>query len=239
MDDDTTKAKQSYSTMTVGKAQERVGIKIDLLYHNAIPVKTMLDGAQYTLEGLDPDVISKTKEAVYEMLLRHVAVEGYPGDTLGYTESNVKDLVYGILCPVIYDFTRHHNRQEATRRLLYLRREKEIISLDKETGGRGEFVVLDLIGISANDNYVLVVVEAKRSNLVEAMKQCLLAMYDMWKINGRGFLYGFVTTGEDWRMLTYDGKEFAMTRKFSILFDGFQENKELWMKNYSILINCM
>ena len=62
MDDDTTKAKQSYSTMTVGKAQERVGIKIDLLYHNAIPVKTMLDGAQYTLEGLDPDVISKTKE---------------------------------------------------------------------------------------------------------------------------------------------------------------------------------
>ena len=87
-------------------------------------------------------------------------------------------------------------------------------------------MVIDLIGTAANDNYVLVV-EAKRSNLVETMKQCLLAMYDMWKINDRGVLYGFVTTGEDWRMLTYDGREFAVTRKFSILFDGFQENKRV------------
>ena len=53
------------------------------------------------LEWLEPDVISKTKGAVYEMLIRHVAVAGYPSDTVGYTETNVSDLVYAIICPII------------------------------------------------------------------------------------------------------------------------------------------
>ena len=66
----------------MGKAQEIVGIK--LLYHIAIPVKAMLDGAKYTLEGLDPDVISKTKEAVYEMLnmLQSKAIQAILSATL-------------------------------------------------------------------------------------------------------------------------------------------------------------
>ena len=64
------------------------------------------------------------KEAVYEMLIRQVAVEGYLGDTLGYTESNVNDLVYGIICPLIYDFTRQHDGQGLGRRPPYLRRKK-------------------------------------------------------------------------------------------------------------------
>lgn len=37
----------------------------------------------------------------------------------------------------------------------------------------------------------------------------------------------------------YDGKEFAVTRKFSIWVDRFQENKELWMRGCSVLVGCM
>ncbi|KAF8427482.1 hypothetical protein EV426DRAFT_590297 [Tirmania nivea] len=71
------------------------------------------------------------------------------------------------------------------------------------------------------------------------MKQCLLAMKDMRGNNGQGMVYGFVTTGEDWRMLSYDGTNFRMTRKFNAMFDGMEEDKVRWMKDYSILIECM
>ncbi|RPB27442.1 hypothetical protein L211DRAFT_546945 [Terfezia boudieri ATCC MYA-4762] len=49
-------------------------------------------------------------------------------------------------------------------------------------------------------SYVLII-EAKRSTLGEAMKQCLLSMKDAWDNNGGGILYGFVTTVESWQMI--------------------------------------
>ncbi|RPB29520.1 hypothetical protein L211DRAFT_832223 [Terfezia boudieri ATCC MYA-4762] len=71
MDDDSTepkkrkvatKYKQSYSKMTVKEAQARLGFNIDLLFHDAIVVKHMLEQGSSTLEGLKPDVIAKIKE---------------------------------------------------------------------------------------------------------------------------------------------------------------------------------
>jgi len=70
-------------------------------------------------------------------------------------------------------------------------------------------------------------------------KGCLLAMKDMREYNGQGMVYGFVTTGADWRMLSYDGTNFRMSHKFHTMFDGMQADKIQWMKNYSILIECM
>jgi len=35
----------------------------------------------------------------------------------------------------------------------------------------------------------------------EVMKQCLLAIKDMGNKNGGGAVYGFVTTGELWKMI--------------------------------------
>ena len=57
--------------------------------------------------------------------------------------------------------------------------------------------------------------------------------------NGKGVVYGFVTTGQDWQMLMYDGNDFVMSHQFPTLFDGFQEEKETWMKGYSVLIECI
>lgn len=32
---------------------------------------------------------------------------------------------------------------------------------------------------------------------------------------------------------------FQMSRKIDVLFNGMDEEKELWMKDYSILVDCM
>ncbi|KAF8543477.1 hypothetical protein BDD12DRAFT_874574 [Trichophaea hybrida] len=96
-----------------------------------------------------------------------------------------------------------------------------------------EFVVIDLI--SVGEEKFIFIVEAKRSSLGLAMKQCLLAMKDN---NGGGTVYGFVTTGDSWRMIRYDGT-FQVTDKFEILFGSIEEDKETWMKDYSVLVDCI
>ncbi|RPB13386.1 hypothetical protein P167DRAFT_112262 [Morchella conica CCBAS932] len=100
-----------------------------------------------------------------------------------------------------------------------------------------EFVMMDMISVM--EQYSVLVIEAKRSSLGEAMKQCLLAMKDMRDNNSGGEVYGFVTTGETWRMLRYDGISFKMTRKIEVLFEGMGQEKGLWMKDYSALVDCM
>ena len=71
------------------------------------------------------------------------------------------------------------------------------------------------------------------------MKQCLLGMKDARDNNGEGVVYGFVTTGEHWQMLSYDGKEFYQTRKIAMVFIGMDQENELWMKDCSVLVDCI
>ncbi|KAF8543480.1 hypothetical protein BDD12DRAFT_874577 [Trichophaea hybrida] len=80
--------------------------------------------------------------------------------------------------------------------------------------------------------------EAKRSSLGEAMKQCLLAMKDM-RDNGGGEVYGFVTTGEHWRMIRYEGASFISTKNFTVLLDTMETDKEGLMKENSVVVDCM
>jgi len=63
-------------------------------------------------------------------------------------------------------------------------------------------------GIPTGEESFIPIIEAKRSFVAKALRQCLLAMYDMRANNGRGKVYGFVTTGEFWQMLEYDGAFF-------------------------------
>ncbi|KAF8476235.1 hypothetical protein BDZ91DRAFT_211689 [Kalaharituber pfeilii] len=106
---------------------------------------------------------------------------------------------FAILSPIISDFRR------STGRWVRLRREMVLASVDSETGGEEEFVVVDLVSVT--DQKFVLMVEAKRSSLGKAMKQCLLTMRDMRENNGSGVVYGFVTVGESWRMIRYDGRE--------------------------------
>lgn len=44
--------------------------------------------------------------------------------------------------------------------------------------------------------------------------------------NRGGIIYGFVTTGAQWRMLKYDGNSVSKTEIMMLVFDTMSEEKE-------------
>ncbi|RPA91443.1 hypothetical protein L873DRAFT_1794845 [Choiromyces venosus 120613-1] len=183
------KYKTAYSNVTRDEAERRLGFPFEKFERQAIPVSRMLAEATPAIDGLRKDEIKETKENVYHNIIEFLEGEGYPTEsTEDFNEANVNDLVLFIILPILMAFTRMMGRD------LRLRREKEIISVDSETGGYQEFVVVDMIGVG-NRKFVFVL-EAKKSSVGEAMRQCLLAMKDIGENNGGGVVYGFVTTGE-------------------------------------------
>ena len=187
------------------------------------------------LEGksilLTPDMILKVKRKIYERLVDYVSAGGYPTEAdADFNEANINDIVTFTIYPIIALFN------DETKRELHLSREKEITSKDSSTSGREKFLVMDYISHDKM-KYVLVV-GAKKVSLGEARKQCFLAMKCMWDCNGgAGTVYGFVTMGDHWRMISYDGK-FKISEQVGLLFDSMGKNEERWMADYSILIDC-
>lgn len=57
--------------------------------------------------------------------------------------------------------------------------------------------------------------------------------------NHGGMVYGFVTTGDSWRMLRCDGS-FLITEKIEVVFDTMrrEEGKQRWMRDFSIIVDC-
>ena len=71
------------------------------------------------------------------------------------------------------------------------------------------------------------------------MRQCLVAMKDMRDNNCEGKVYGFVTTGEMWQMVEYDGTAFRKTNTIVVLFDTMDAEKDKWMKEGGLLVDCI
>ena len=86
-----------------------------------------------------------------------------PEGNADFSESNINDLVYIIINPIISDFIRFQVGKQAGRERIVLRREKIIVSPDGETGGREEFVVVDRI--SVREEKVVLIMEARRPSL--------------------------------------------------------------------------
>ena len=150
------------------------------IYSKVVPVQRMLDNS-----GFEAEAISKTKETVYDLLVRHILVEGYPAEgNTDFGEANISDLVYIIIKPIISDFIRCQVGKPAGRGRILLRREKVIVSTDGGTGDMEVFVVVDRI--SVKEEKVIIIIEAKWSSLGIAMKQCMLAIKDGGDNNGEG-----------------------------------------------------
>jgi len=212
----------SYWKMTVAQAEQRLSIGLDEIA--AMFVDEMLVTAKHSIKKADVDAM---KEKIYERLLEVIEGEGYPTEANAeFKEPNVNDLVFTIVLPMVTDVRRKTGRN------LRLVREKEMVSTDNVTGGEEEFVMMDR---------VKVIVEGKRNSTGEGRKQCLLAMKDAWDNNDiqDSFLYGFVTTGEDWEMFRYDGTSFSVTEKLRALFTGMERSKKRWIDNYSVVVDCL
>ena len=228
------KWKHTYSGISTVDAEKRLGVEMETLDNEAIPVSEMLAEAGYTIQENNEE-IQKAKRQVYKAILQYLDLEGYPTETNpDYNENNVSDLVLYILGPLVSYFKRKHVQ---VGRNIRLRREKEIISVDGETGGKEEFIMMNRVSVT--ERYYVMVIEAKRSSLGEAFKQCLLSMRDMRDSNRAGKVYGFVTTGESWQMMRYDGKSFQVTDKFDATFRTMRGQEGKWMKDYSLVVNCL
>jgi len=210
----------AYSKISLADAEKRLGFRIGDV--KAVSVERMLAG--FKPEGLGGD---KTKEEAYKGIMQYIIIEGYPTEAVPeFNESNVSDLIFVIISPILFDLICN------TERNLRLQRENEIIPVD----GEEEFVVIDWVSVSEEE--FVMVVEGKRSSIGQAMKQCLLSLKDVGGNNGGSEVYGFVTTGESWRMIRYDGT-FLMTNKFHATFDTIGDEKEKWMKDYSLVVDCL
>ena len=121
--------------------------------------------------------------------------EGPPTEAdSSFKVANISYLVYAIVSPILDTFILRTGREN-----VQLRSEEGIVSTDSEADGEGEFAFVDLMQVRIEE--FILIVEAKRSSLGQAMKQCLLAMKDMHDNNSVGEVYGFVTTGKSWKML--------------------------------------
>jgi len=172
----------------------------------------------------DDSEVKKLKEEVYREIVRYLRVEGH--EIL--TESNANDLVLFIIVPTLDEFI-----EQTGRDMVQLFREKQLASED------GEFVVIDEIEIT-EENYIFIV-EAKRDSLGKAMGQCLLAMKGMGDSNHGGIVYGFVTTGNTWRMLRYDASDglFLVPNKIEVVFDTMRREREKWIRDFSVIVDCV
>ncbi|RPB23700.1 hypothetical protein L211DRAFT_879955 [Terfezia boudieri ATCC MYA-4762] len=83
--------------------------------------------------------------------------------------------------------------------------------------------------------FILVV---KKVSFGEARKLCFLALKDMRDINGRGTVYRFITTGDSWEMVRFDGT-FEISKKMDILFDTLDKDEQKWMDDHSMLMDCL
>ncbi|RPB25945.1 hypothetical protein L211DRAFT_766512, partial [Terfezia boudieri ATCC MYA-4762] len=102
------------------------------------PIDTMLADAKLMF-GMD--AVRETKDKVYDRILEHLTVEGYPTEAdSDFKEVNVDHLVYTIIVPVLNDFIRKTGRKD-----IQLKCEKEIVST--ETGGEEGFVVVNLVSV--------------------------------------------------------------------------------------------
>ena len=100
----------SYSDMTMGQAEERLGFRIRSL--EAVSVDSMLANTKHSLGAEYVDIMLKTKERVYDNIVEYLVIEGYPteGDP-DFEEGNVNDLVYGIISPILGSFIRMTGRK--------------------------------------------------------------------------------------------------------------------------------
>ncbi|KAG0643101.1 hypothetical protein HOY80DRAFT_1098039 [Tuber brumale] len=230
----------AYSKVSMLETEKRLGFKLANFEKLAIPVSQMLEEAKPVIKDLRNERVQQTKEMVFENIVRCIEGEGYPTKLHedypteshpDFTGANLNDLVLLIILPILAEF-----RLETGRNLV-LRREKEIVAADSKTRGSLKFVGMHTLG--PTDKKFVFVVKATKSSVAQAKRQCLLALKDMWDNNGGGIVYGFVTSGEHWQMIRYDGMAFTQTDRFQVMFSSMPHEKEIWMKEGSVIVDCI
>ncbi|KAG0138683.1 hypothetical protein HOY82DRAFT_544544 [Tuber indicum] len=222
----------AYSKVSMRETEEKLDMIFSKFEPFCTPVDQMLAQAKPTIKGLSTHQVRKAKEMVYQNIVQYLTGEGYPTEELeDYNEANLNDLVLLIILPILTEL------KGETGCSLLLRREQEIPPTDSEPGSFQQFVRMDFIGV--RDKRFVLVVEAKKSTVGQAKWQCMLVLKDVWDNNGGGIVYGFVTCGTEWQMIQYDGMGFTQTDNLWVLFTNMRQERERWMKECSVIVDCI
>ncbi|KAF8454618.1 hypothetical protein BDZ91DRAFT_747408 [Kalaharituber pfeilii] len=136
--------------MTQAEAEKRLGFRMQEI--SPVPVQPMLAEAKYEVT----DSVLNTKKEVYKEIMKYLDVEDFPTSAdEDVKDSGINDLVYSIISTILFDV-----RCGAGLKKMKLRREKDITTVDSETGGSGEFMVMDYISVA--DEKFIRAIEAKR-----------------------------------------------------------------------------
>ena len=85
------------------------------------------------------------------------------------------------------------------------------------------------------DSFVLII-GAQRANLPDGMTQCSLSVFDMRGNNGDGKVFRFITTGDNWRIISYVGTSFQLTHQFPALFEAMVDDQERWIVRSDLVV---
>ncbi|CAF1007397.1 unnamed protein product [Adineta ricciae] len=122
------------------------------------------------------------------------------------------------------------------RRVLKLRREKQIISKDEKYGGNMEFMGIQSINV--DDTRYVIVIETKRNALGKGLTQLLLSLRSMFEINNdQKTVYGFVTTAVNWQLVTYDGQTWKISESSVLLSGNMEKQEDRWLKNNTQILD--
>jgi hypothetical protein len=218
------KYENSLSHISQEEAEKILGFKLKQFYYS----QTLIE------RFITKTAPEELKKKVFERLIDCIESEGFPEATIApMNESVVSDNVGTVLIAMVSYYKRTMHRND-----LELSREKQIISKDERVGGNVEFIVTQEINVE-NNRYVLVV-EAKRDSLGNGLKQLLLSLKCMWDVNNdQKMVYGFITTGINWQVVTYDGQTWKFSEPSTVLIGNMDGQEDRWLKNNTQILDVI
>jgi hypothetical protein len=201
----------SYSNLQKAEVEKIVGISFNkLLQNNVVDYRKILTEVKSTPSDL--------KDVVFDRIVDIVDSEGYPSL---YLEAVRYDYISTIMTSIIAYIKRKTNIKD-----IRLAREETIN--DGNNKGKMEYMVVN----EKDDNSkTVIIIEAKKDNVTDALSQCLLATKASYEQNGDAKpVYGFITTAITWQLIVYDKTlSYHITKEYNLLYTGMSyETKSEW-----------
>ncbi len=203
-------------------ASEILGVDIDYLLH-----KQQL-GCENVIQLMQPP--NELYKDVYERLMAILRTHSYPHGLS--SESNKTTYVDTLLFTIVD----HVNKELAMNPQILLVKEYDVrMVYDSHIfWGRLDYAIVELS--NRKKQACLLIVECKTENVDAAVKQCLLALKNIYSDRP---VYGCCTTAEDWNFIMYNGEEFRIIHKRNVIFPHMDEYEDLWMKNCTFIIQII
>ncbi|CAF3052744.1 unnamed protein product [Rotaria sp. Silwood2] len=221
---DQTKYMTSFSNVIEEEAESLLGFKFYEFYYYQTPIEQFIT-------TIAPEQL---KKKIFERLIDCILSEGFPeGTILPINESVVTDNV-GIILQAIVSY----HKLTMNRNDFILLREKQIISKNEQFGGNMEFIIAQTTNVE-NTRYVLVV-EPKSDSLGKGLTQLLLVLKSIWDINNDNkMVYGLLTTGINWQLVTYDGQSWKLSEPSTVLLANMRKQEDRWLKNNTQILDVI